>query len=32
MKGRMHVVKEPVGGDLPIRRHSAQRSDPRVVL
>lgn len=27
----MHAVEEPVGGDLPIKRHSAQLSDLRVV-
>lgn len=24
---RMHAVEEPVGGDLPIKRHSARLSD-----
>lgn len=27
-----HAEGEPVGGDLPIKRHSAQLSDLRVVL
>lgn len=29
---RMHAVVEPVGGDLPIKRHSILLSDLRVVL
>lgn len=30
--GEMHAVEEPVGGDLPIKRHSAGLSDLRLVL
>lgn len=31
-KERVHAVEEPVGGDLPIKRHSARLSDLGVVL
>lgn len=28
----MHAAEEPVGGDLPIKRHSARLSDLQVAL